>query len=102
VALDLISQTDLLFVGPQRAPPWPGSRVVVLLDDGSAAAARGRQVAEELARSLRTTLQVLRWPDGDEAALLQSVHAAATCVLPREQATSARLRHPPCPMLLVS
>jgi hypothetical protein len=100
-ALELVQQTDLLFVGTQRVAPRP-ARTVLLLDDGSAAAARGRQVATELARSLHARLEVLPWPDGDEAALSQQAGTAATCVLPREHATAARLRQPPCTLLLVS
>lgn len=100
VAIELLPQTDLLFVGTQ--PSWPRRfvRTVVVLDDGSAAAARGLQVASELAHGLHAALQVLPWSGGDTLAL--QTQGAAACVLPGVHATAARLDQPPCPLLLVA
>jgi hypothetical protein len=101
-AIALFEETDLLLVGPQRTLPPSPARTVILIDDRSPAAARGRQLAADLAQALRATLQPWSWSEAIDAALVQRSRVAAACVMPRDMGTRGRLRLLSCPLLLVA
>jgi len=99
-AIELFEANDLLFIGASRRLPRQPTGVVLLLDDGSAAAGRALVLAQALSESLRANLLVRPLAEGDVAA--QPVPQALACVLPRGRATPAQLRRATCPLLLVA
>lgn len=97
-ALALLGATDLLLVRPlQAGPSVPARRrLIVAVDDASAAGQQALQVAARLARAVRAQLRVL--PVGPEDPVLP---AADLLVLPRALLTAERFEHLRSPTLLV-
>lgn len=106
VALALSGDADLLFIGASAPAPRfarPAARWLVALDDGSADAAHGRQVAAQLAQAWGARVLVAALAGG--SALERLAAAAPTAdawVVPRALALRARLGGLRCPVLLVA
>jgi nucleotide-binding universal stress UspA family protein len=111
LALEWVGQAGLLVIGSAGAASTgpaarPPRRRVALLDDGSAAAVRARDVAVRLAHTLPATLQVIPVTRHDDTAavdvLIDAARSADPLVLPQGQATPLRLARLRGPVLIVA
>jgi nucleotide-binding universal stress UspA family protein len=111
LAMEWVGPAGLLVIGgcamaSTGAAALPPRRRLAVLDDGSAAAARARDLAVRLAQTLPATLQVLHVAARDDAAavdaLIDAARGADALVLPHGQATPPRLARLRSPVLLVA
>ncbi|MBI5718837.1 MAG: hypothetical protein HZC37_14250 [Burkholderiales bacterium] len=113
VARALFDETDLLFLGAtawRARPARPAAAsvcVLAVLNDGSAAALRGAQLAASMAAEMPANWRVREVPVADAAALdrlLQRPPSPGVLVMPGALATPqrwARLARLACPILLI-
>jgi nucleotide-binding universal stress UspA family protein len=111
LAVEWVGQAGLLVIGSAATASIdpsarPARRRMAVLDDGSAAAVRARDVAVRLAQALPATLQVIPVARHDDAAavdaLIDAARNADPLVLPQGQATPLRLARLRGPVLIVA